>query len=103
MSPFLKIAAVCAVACVVLAPCARAQDFNDQDFNDQQPIGDQYPNYAPLPPPPPQYSSMPSDDPATQPETWGETPYAVMVPPVMRDQPVDSETPMTPFNADAGQ
>jgi hypothetical protein len=30
------------------------------------------------------------------PKTWGETPYAPMIPPVMRDQPVENVNPMIP-------
>jgi hypothetical protein len=30
------------------------------------------------------------------PKTWGETPCAPMIPPVMRDQPVENVNPMIP-------
>jgi hypothetical protein len=30
------------------------------------------------------------------PQTWGDTPYAPMIPPVMRDQPVENVNPMIP-------
>ena len=32
----------------------------------------------------------------SRPNTWGNSPYGPMVPPVMRDQPIDSVNPMLP-------
>ena len=49
----------------------------------------------PAPPPPSPTGGLPSYAPSA-PRTWGETPYAPMIPPVMRDEPVENVNPMIP-------
>lgn len=49
---------------------------------------------APAPPTPSPISSLGDTYMPSRPNTWGNSPYGLMVPPVMRDQPVGNSNPM---------
>ena len=54
-----------------------------------------------LPPPAPPAAPIPNLSPSIYPPhpapaTWGDTPYAPMIPPVLRDQPTNVVSPMIP-------
>jgi hypothetical protein len=64
----------------------------------------QWPSYQPPQPDPPamvspsepiSVSAPPAGFPPVR-RTWNDTPYAPMVPPALRDQPIDNVTPMVP-------
>jgi hypothetical protein len=53
-------------------------------------------NLVPAPPAPDPVGTLDNLYSPPSPKTWGETPYAPMIPPVMRDQPVEIVNPMIP-------
>ena len=53
-------------------------------------------NLVPPPPVPNPVDTLDNLYSPPAPKTWGETPYAPMIPPVMRDQPVENVNPMIP-------
>jgi hypothetical protein len=53
-------------------------------------------NLAPPPPAPNPVGTLDNLYTRPPPQTWGDTPYAPMIPPVMRDQPVENVNPMIP-------